>query len=246
MEVIIGKLGWTGMLLTVVLFLSAVSVAADSPVGSITVFYHGVTPQEESIALSGAEFSLYPVGSYEEGKWNLKDEFASCGVSLTDSSASGRYEAAQKLYAFVQKQQTEGVQQTTNASGYAVFEGLEEGLYLLAPTGDVTLREGVFRSDPFLAQIPETGEDGTLSYDITVEPKNEWAADKEEEENPAGGFSSAGVKTPDTSSSSKGSVKTGDNTPVGFLAGILTVSTALIFSVLILSYRKSRIGQKKL
>ena len=36
-------------------------VSASERVGTLTIYYHGVTQQGEPIALSGAEFSLYSI-----------------------------------------------------------------------------------------------------------------------------------------------------------------------------------------
>lgn len=37
-------------------------VSAAEKTGSLTVYYHGVTPEGNAVDLSGAEFSLYKVG----------------------------------------------------------------------------------------------------------------------------------------------------------------------------------------
>ena len=227
MRFVIRKLKALGMALAVMVFITGFSVTVNAQgAASITIFYHGVTPGEESIALAGAEFSLYRIGAYEDGRWVLQAPFDGCRVSLEDMSASGQLEAAKKIDAYAKAQQIAASTQKTDNSGYAVFTGLEDGLYLIAPGEDISSHGGVFHSAPFLACIPEIDENGNPVYNITVEPKNEWANGEipEEPQQPT---------KPEPESPQKGeNVKTGDDTPVMFFAGVLVISLAAILFLL--------------
>lgn len=171
-----------GLLLIAIFCFSMVvpAMASEQEGGSITVFYHGVTPQGESIALSGAEFSIYKAGVYGKDGWKPEDSFSGSGISLDGlSSASGQREAAAELYDYAKKQELEGRAQLTDSRGKLRFDGLDSGLYLLAQTKTLPYEDGAFRSAPFLVELPLEGAP-QAGYDVTAEPKNEW--DKNEQD----------------------------------------------------------------
>ena len=93
------------MLTVATVFFCSFSVMARTKQeqGRLTIFYHGVTPQEEHIALSGAEFSLYKVASYQKKVWIYSGDFSECQVPLTDMSASGQQKAAKSIYTYVRE-----------------------------------------------------------------------------------------------------------------------------------------------
>lgn len=183
MRLIRQKLKRAAALILAASLLCVVPVIAGAlPKASITIFYHGVTSREENIALSGAAFSLYRVASNVGRRWEFQGDFTECTVPLTDMSASGQLQAARGIYAYAREKNLEGLEQTTDTGGRTTFAGLEEGLYLLVPMGDVTCSGGVFRSAPFLTGVPEVDKDGNPIYDVTVEPKNEWVPEEETEE----------------------------------------------------------------
>lgn len=227
------KYRWIGILCFTIALFWGLSVSASSfPQASITIFYHGVTPKEESIALSGAEFVLHKVGLYQDNKWMFEGEFAGCEVSLNDMSASGQLEAAKQIRKYAESHHIQGNSQKTDRNGYLTFTGLENGLYLIMPVKEVTCGGGIFRSEAFLVQAPEINELGNEIYEIKVEPKNEWVSDdKEPEVKPE----NKPQQKPEYSPSKGENVKTGDKTPVELFAKILAVSVIMI--VLLIFWR---------
>ena len=235
---------WIGIFLVslIIAFIFPMKINAAGT-GSITIFYHGVTKEESSIALSGAEFSLYKIAAYAENHWEFQGDFSDCTVSLSDMSASGQLKAAKEVYAYAKEKKFTGTVQKTGNDGYTRFVGIEEGLYMIAPLGDVTCNGGVFRSAPFLVCVPEVNEASNTVYDITVEPKNEWVSDDKTEEpepptenpgtNPGTQPGKGPELKPGSSSSTTTNVKTGDDAPVMLYVGILAVSAAVVLLIVI-------------
>lgn len=152
--------------------------AAEKIAGSIVIQYYGTIPDGERIALQDAVFYLYRVGDIREGHWNINQEFMGSGVSFEDTSASGQRQAAEELYSYAKNQQITGKSAITDRDGKAVFFGLEEGVYLVAPESGVAYGDGWFYSNPFLLSIPMDDGEGNIVYDLTAEPKNEWFPDE--------------------------------------------------------------------
>lgn len=213
--------------------------AAAKRMGSLTIYYHGVTPQGDQVVLSGAEFSLHKVGEKEENEWKLQDVFEASRVDLTDMSSSGQRKAAEQLYKFTVKEKLDGEIKTTGSNGKVLFQNLEEGMYLCIPKGDVSYNNGLFRSAPFLVFIPEVDEKGNCLYDVTVEPKNEWVSDdKIPEEQPE--------QNKDEMPSKGENVQTGDNTPFEQVIIVLAVSLIIILCVLFWKKYKKRDEQENI
>lgn len=222
------------------LIFSALPAAAAGQMGSLTIYYYGTTPEEETVVLAGAGFSLYRVGIYSEGEWKLEKGFENAGVSFDDTTASGQKKAAETLEAFIKKENLPAEQtEKTDSSGYARFGEIETGLYLVIPAGDISCGGGTFHAGSFLISIPEGQADGSVLYDVTVEPKSEWASDGDNPENPQ---PPSEKPSPDKETSHKGeSVKTGDDTPVWLFMKILAVSVIVIILLLFGRKRKEEI-----
>ncbi len=226
------------MLTVAAVFFCTFSVMASTrqEQGSLTIFYHGVTPKEENIALSGAGFSLYPIASRRGNTWIYRGDFSECTVPLTDMSASGQQKAAKSIYAYVQEKNLKGTMQKTDVSGRTTYTELKEAMYLIVPEGDVACNGGVFRSAPFLVRIPETDNHGNTIYDVLVEPKNEWVSGSEQEKpqpptekpNPNPETEPENNTTQKPGGSSGGIVKTGDDTPISFYAIMLVISVVIL------------------
>ncbi len=213
------------------LIFSALPAAAAGQTGSLTIYYYGTTPKEEKVVLAEAGFSLYRVGNYSEGEWKPDKDFENAGVSFYDTSASGQKKAAETLEAFIKKENLPAEQtEKTDSSGYARFLEIETGLYLVIPAGDISCGGGTFHAGSFLISIPEGQADGSVLYDVTVEPKSEWVSDGDKPENPQ---PSPEKPSPDKGTSQKGeNVKTGDDTPVWLFTKILAVSVVVIILLL--------------
>lgn len=199
-------------------------VSAAEKTGSLTVYYHGVTPEGNAVDLSGAEFSLYKVGEKVKNEWKLQGDFENAAVNLTDMSASGQRKAAEQLYAFAVKEKLEGEVKTTGEDGRAVFYNLSKGFYLCASADDVACGNGTFHSAPFLVFIPEVDADGNCAYDVTAEPKNEW---NQGDENPP---ETKPENPPETKpeKSDDNATQTGDDTNITLLGFLMTASMLVI------------------
>lgn len=146
--------------------------------GSICILYQGRTKKDTTISLSNANFILYRVGSDENGSLTLNDTFRKSKVSLQEDGASQRQKQAKALYQYGKRQKIQGRNGKTNAGGRLVFGQLENGLYLVAQTKEVTYGgTESYISDPFLVSIP-ADVDGTMLYHVTAQPKSAWENNK--------------------------------------------------------------------
>ena len=159
-----------------VLFGSLFQVHAESRMGSIEIDYKGRTDNREEIILSGAKFEIIPIQYVENGNWIWKSSFENCGISLNDTSAEARNKQAKQLLEYARKKGVSGNQQLTDSMGHALFNELNEGMYLVFQIGSVKNGNDTFESAPFLVSIP-SDIDGYLVYDVKVEPKVTWITD---------------------------------------------------------------------
>lgn len=164
------------LLLMSVLFGSLFQVHAESRMGSIEIDYKGRTDNREEIILSGAKFEIIPIQYVENGNWIWKSSFENCGISLNDTSAEARNKQAKQLLEYARKKGVSGNQQLTDSMGHALFNELNEGMYLVFQIGSVKNGNDTFESAPFLVSIP-SDIDGYLVYDVKVEPKVTWITD---------------------------------------------------------------------
>lgn len=187
---------------------------ASERTGSLTIYYHGITPQGNQAVLSGAEFSLYEAGKKIENEWKLQGAFEVSGVDLTDMSSSGQRKVAEQLYNFTVKENLVGESRTTGSNGRVLFRNLTEGMYLCVPRGEVSHDNGLFRSAPFLVFIPEVDENGNVRYDVTVEPKNEWGENETKPQEPV-------PPQEEPENKKENGAKTGDENNIWFYVWIL-------------------------
>ena len=159
-----------------VLFGSLFQVHAESRMGSIDIDYKGRTDNREEIILSRAKFEIIPIQYEENGNWVWKSSFEDCGISLNDTSAEARNKQAKQLLEYARKKGVSGTQQLTDSMGHALFNELNEGMYLVFQIGSVKNGNDTFESAPFLVSIP-SDIDGYLVYDVKVEPKVTWITD---------------------------------------------------------------------
>lgn len=210
--------------------LTSQSAFASEKTGTLTVYYHGVTPQGVQAVLPGAGFSLYKVGEKVENEWKLQGDFEKAAVNLEDMSSSVQRKVAEQLYDFAVKEKLQGEIKTTESDGKAVFHNLEEGIYLCVPTSDVSYDNGLFHLAPFLVFVPEMDENGNSFYDVTVEPKNEWVENEAEPQKPI-------LPEKDPANTSTDDVKTGDDTNIWLYVILLFVSVCMI---IIRIYKKEK------
>jgi len=127
--------------------------AAENP-GSIRVVMDGGERTVSSVAVA-----LYHVG-----------EPAEDGYSITESCGGGfvkGYDAQSPELAYWLAEQIveTGWEKELNVDGTVVFEGLQEGLYLLVQTRS---EDGFLPAEPFLIPVPCTGE-----WEVTAYPKTQ-------------------------------------------------------------------------
>lgn len=125
--------------------------------------------------VSGAVFRLYYIADAFEENGNLgykyTDEFKDSGMDM------GNFTDAYlpvHLMAYAMLQNIPCSEKTTASNGYAVFNDLRPGAYLVVPVGAI---EGYLRPSPFIALVPmQDSVTNQWVYDIDASPKVE--ADK--------------------------------------------------------------------
>ena len=227
-------ISFTAGIFMLLLAIQPLRIYAAENAGSVTIEYHGRTEDDTEINLQGAQFVLYEIGCFQDGKWTLSETFQNAGISLDSQEASDRKVQAEKLYAYAVRKKLQGTIQKTDASGMAIFSNLEEGLYLIAQKEKLPYGESeFFTTPPFLISIPAE-VDGKETYCVTVEPKSEWETPEKpgKPENP----SESGSNPPEKGKTPN--VKTGDNTQVESLVITLLISSGIICGLLILRRKK--------
>ena len=217
----------------VVLLISVVAFGnigeAAGRTGSICIKYLGQDQEDKKIPLSGVEFALYRVGTMENGEWLLTEEFGDSGVSLQDNTASGRRNQAEKLLNYALEQHITGTLKKTDESGTAVYDGLDEGLYMSAQTEQFVYQDkSVFISSPSLISIPSE-TNGEVTYEVIIEPKSERKTQEPPKETP---------KSPEK-------VKTGDESAVGVYGILLLICAGVVGSLVIYEIRRKAIIGKR-
>ena len=156
-------------LLALMLFLPIMAHAAQldlTQTGSISVQLRDAAFPATSVT---GTLELYKVGDAVETNGALTfvptADFASAGISLSDTRASG---LAQALADYAKKQHIPAASIST-ASGAAVFSDLSTGLFLLIQT---EAADGYLPVSPFLVSLPMySAEDGGWNYQIAAAPK---------------------------------------------------------------------------
>lgn len=151
--------------------LCLLPVRAAEPVAldraaSLTVSYH-----DGAFPLSGAQFSAYHVAAFEEdGTLTPTADFAAV-LDEVDSESAALAATLQSHVLRNSRSIKPAASGKTDARGELTFADLTPGLYLI--TGRRLHTAGSFYDvSPFLVQLPMANDDGTWSYDVTVDPKN--------------------------------------------------------------------------
>lgn len=226
-------IGFTAGIFMLLLTVQSLEIYAAENAGSVTIEYHGRTKDDTEINLSGAQFVLYKIGSFQEEKWTFSETFQNAGISLDYESASDRKEQAEKLYAYAVEQKIQGKTQKTDTSGVTTFDNLERGVYLIAQKEKLVYDESEeYMTSPFLISIP-TEVDGKEVDRVTVEPKSEWETPEKPEkpqkpENPPKP-SEPESNPPEKSETSN--VKTGDTTSVESLVMMMLICPVSMYGL---------------
>lgn len=218
-------------ILIMTFFVMPQAVYAGEKEGTLTVYYHVATTEENQRPLEGAEFVLYKAGEQKGNRWTLQGDFEKANIYVGDTSSSGQRKAAKQLYDFAVREKLKGIRKTTQSNGKAVFDGLEEGIYLCSAVSDIWADTYRYHSAPFLVFIPSE----EAGYNITVEPKSEWAGNPTEKPvnptekpaNPTENHDSV-IHETDTSGIRQDNVKTGDDTHIWKYVILLSASAAII------------------
>lgn len=211
-------------ILIMTFFVMPQAVYAGEKEGTLTVYYHVATPEEDKRPLEGAEFILYKAGEQTGNRWTLQGDFAKANIHVGDTSSSGQRKAAKQLYDFAVREKLKGIRKTTQSNGKAFFDSLEEGVYLCSAVSDIWADTYRFHSAPFLVFIPSE----EAGYNITVEPKSEWVGNPTEK--PANPTENPGsvIHETDTSGIRPENVKTGDGTDIWKYVILLSASAAIV------------------
>lgn len=111
-------------------------------------------------AVSGGSMTLYRAGAVRERDGNYDfvptEDFADCGVSLTDIQSAG---LAKELTDYAVKERLQGKTQDIDGEGVVIFTELEPGLYLLVQNRAAS---GYRKASPFLVSVPMLEEENYI------------------------------------------------------------------------------------
>ena len=118
--------------------------------------------------LSGGQLTLYKVADIQRKNGDLRYEycgyFDGCGIDLGDLTDST---LADSLQAYLPENAQGTAVQTIDENGYAAFDDLELGLYLVVQT---KASKGYKPVNSFLVSLP-MAEDGKWNYEVDASPK---------------------------------------------------------------------------
>ncbi len=118
--------------------------------------------------VAGGTITIYRVAEVicVDADYDFKfvNEFVGCGLSL-DSLTSPSL--AKSLFEVATNKGAEGSRKNIDENGFAKFEDLELGLYLVVQE---TNAEGYYAFSPFLVTVP-TSQNGVYKYDVDASPK---------------------------------------------------------------------------
>lgn len=141
------------------------------PYGSVNIVA-AVSKNEDAVyTLPDTTFTMYKVAAYDNGQWELTEEFSKINVSFDFSNPDLQDDTAGKLKRYAQRQGINGRTGSTNSEGKLTFDGLEEGVYLFIQPVKTYLGKSAYQSTAFIIPVPEKDEMGNTMWNITVEPK---------------------------------------------------------------------------
>ena len=148
--------------------LAAADNAADNTVDFSRTGTISVTLKTEDIAIAGAKLTAYQVADADNQNNGLSFSFTKSFADFEGSPDQlQNTEEIKRLSDYIKEKNISGISAVTDSSGYAVFDSLPLGLYIVVQTGSV---EGFSDCSPFIAAIPIC-ENGAWSYDIDATPK---------------------------------------------------------------------------
>ena len=163
----------TIMWLTVLALLVSLPLTARAAGGgTLRVYMHSV---EDKAVIPGATLELYKVAEYSGEDIELTEGFADSGITLTKLT-DALTESAEELDGYVATAQPEPVSTgVTGEDGYAVFEGMDDGVYYVRYDPTAKSEEAYSRTvsmRSFIVALP-TLDEGEWLRDLTCRPKCE-------------------------------------------------------------------------
>lgn len=138
-----------------------------------------LTEGKEGTSINGIRFYCIRVADIEQGEYVLNEEYSQSGIDLKSIENADQLDTAAASLA---KVTSEGSEAMTDDLGYAVFEDLDVGVYLIKAEDNASYDAVT----PTLVAVPTWDEEaGEMSYDITVVPKHTPRPDTPETTNTA-------------------------------------------------------------
>lgn len=162
-----------GLVIVMVFMLCLISLYAREKDGSISIDFHGIGNNDESIILSSVPFTLYPIAIHKDEQLIINKEYEKLSISIDEIDQSSKRNEIKRIYNYILNNDIKGYTQYTDNNGKLCFDHLKQGVYLISQSEGYKYKDGYFISIPFVINLP-LENDGYLVYDITVEPKNEW------------------------------------------------------------------------
>lgn len=182
--------------------------------------------------ISGATFEITKVADLNwhggSPEYILTDAFGGTDIDFNGMTASQSHEAA-GTFAKMAVPSEQAVM--TDSTGEAVFEDLDQGIYLVEETKKTGTAADYSTAEPYLVKVPDY-EEGAWLYEVTSSPKSEP------------------VKTvipapeePETTETPAASVKTGDILNVYLWAGLLLSAASGLLILAVVRKTRKKEGQ---
>lgn len=154
--------------------ISATDIFAFEEKGKINIY---LEESKNSTSLNDVEFKLIKVANLKNGKYNYIEELDSLNLADLNNlnTADALKSASNEISTAVAKKNINGVFKKTDQYGYAQFNNLENGVYLLQAT-DINKYDNIA---PTIVAIPSfdnstnsTNSTNGMNYVINVIPKH--------------------------------------------------------------------------
>ena len=143
-------------------------VFAEESNCSLTLVYRG-----DGNSFEGLEISIYRVGDRSDTEGFTLAEGYDYPINVSGITTQDEWRnAATTLYSYiVADSKAPTATQTTNQNGEAVFENLQEGLYLVL-TVQAHTDSTVYSFENVFVALPSTDSEGNLVKDVVAQPKS--------------------------------------------------------------------------
>ncbi len=153
-----------------VITILPISVFAIENEGSISV-----SLKYDEKPVSGVEFTLYKIASYDNDKLSNTDDFKNYELTFEDITDENTNTIIEELLKYINENEIKCYDNMkTNSNGMLTFRNLEKGIYLVVGN-NMNSEDGksVYISQPSLVTIPTKVEDEE-SYGVIIEPKCDY------------------------------------------------------------------------